>query len=107
MFALVVGAPLGGLGFGLWATLHTAGTAARAGMIGGWVILALALLTVLAIGAISLFGYLFTFLQAYAIFFLGGRYPLLGQLLVEPPAPVLPTARPQAWAPAFHTPPSV
>ena len=31
-----------------------------------------ALLTVIAIGAICLFGYLFAFLQAYAIFFLGG-----------------------------------
>ena len=103
--ALIVGAPLGGLGFGLWATLHTAGTAARAGMIGGWVILALALLTVIAIGAICLFGYLFTFLQAYAIFFLGGRYPLMGQLLTEPPPPFLPATRPQAWTPAFHTPP--
>lgn len=106
ILAIVVGAPLGGLGFGLWASLHTAGIAAHAGMIGGWVILALALLTALAICAISLFGYLFTFLQAYAIFFLGGRYPLMGQLLTEPPAPVLPTVQPQPWTPAFHTPPS-
>lgn len=105
ILAIVVGAPLGGLGFGLWATLHTAGTAAHAGMIGGWVILALALLTALAICAISLFGYLFTFLQAYAIFFLSGRYPLMGQLLTEPPAPILPFSAPQAWTPVFYTPP--
>ena len=103
--AIIIGAPLGGLGFGLWATLHTAGTTARAGMIGGWVVLALALLAAIAIGAICLFGYLFTFLQAYAIFFLAGRYPLMGQLLTEPPAPVLPSRSPQAWTPAFHTPP--
>jgi hypothetical protein len=105
LLGLVIGGPLAGLGFGLWATLHTAGTAARAGMIGGWVILGLALLAVLAVGVISLFGYLFTFLQAYAIFFLGGRYPLMGQLLTEPPAPVLPSRTPQAWTPAFNTPP--
>lgn len=103
--AIVVGAPLGGLGFGLWAAFHAAGTAARAGMIGGWVILGLLLVAALAVGAIGLFGYLFTFLQAYAIFFLGGRYPLMGQLLVEPPAPVLPSSAPQAWSPAFYAPP--
>ena len=84
---------------------HAAGTAAHAGMISGWVLLALALLAVIAVGVICLFGYLFTFLQAYAIFFLGGRYPLMGQLLAEPPAPVLPAAQPQPWTPAFYTPP--
>lgn len=105
VLALIVGAPLGGVGFGLWTTLHAAGTAARAGMISGWVLLALALLAVIAVGVICLFGYLFTFLQAYAIFFLGGRYPLMGQLLAEPPAPVLPAAQPQPWTPAFYTPP--
>ena len=105
LLGLVVGGPLAGLGFGLWTTLHTAGTGARAGMIGGWVILALALFAVLAVGVICLFGYLFAFLQAYAIFFLGGRYPLMGQLLVEPPAPIIPAVHPQPWTPAFNTPP--
>jgi hypothetical protein len=107
LLAIIVGAPLGGLGFGLWATLHAAGSAARAGMVGGWVILGLALVAALAVAVISLFGYLFTFMQAYAIFFLSGRYPLLGQLLTEPPAPVLPSRSPQAWTPAFYTPPTV
>jgi hypothetical protein len=106
VLGLIIGGPLAGLGFGLWAALHTAGAGARAGMIGGWVILALALLAVLAAGVICLFGFLFTFLQAYAIFFLGGRYPLIGQLLVEPPAPILPTRSPQAWSPAPATPPA-
>ena len=107
VLGLIIGGPLAGLGFGLWATLHTAGSAARVGMIGGWIILALALIAVLAVGVICFFGYLFTFMQAYAIFFLGGRYPLLGQLLVEPPAPVLPSRTPQAWSPALSTPPSL
>lgn len=105
ILALIVGAPLGGVGFGLWRGLHHAGAGAHAGMIAGWVILALLLLAVLVVGVICLFGYLFTFLQAYAIFFLGGRYPLMGQLLVEPPAPVVPAVQPQPWSPAFHTPP--
>ena len=105
ILALIVGAPLGGIGFGLWRGLHLAGAGARAGMIGGWVLLALMLLAALVVAVISLFGYIFTFLQAYAIFFLGGRYPLMGQLLTEPPAPIIPTASSQAWTPAFHTPP--
>lgn len=107
VLGLITGGPLAGVGYGLWAALHTAGAGARAGMIGGWVILALALFVVIAVGIICLFGFLFTFLQAYAIFFLGGRYPLLGQLLVEPPAPVLPTRSPQAWSPALYTSPPV
>jgi hypothetical protein len=107
VLALIVGAPLGGVGFGLWKQFHLAGAGAHAGMIAGWILLALALLTVLAIGVICLFGYLFTFLQAYAIFFLGGRYPLMGQLLTEPPTPVAPAAQPQPWTPAFYTPPPV
>lgn len=105
VLALIVGAPLGGVGFGLWKELHLAGAGAHAGMIVGWIFLALALLAVIAVGVICLFGYLFTFLQAYAIFFLGGRYPLMGQLLTEPPAPILPSRTPQAWTPAFYTPP--
>jgi hypothetical protein len=105
VLALIVGAPLGGVGFGLWKEFHLAGGGAHAGMIAGWILLALALLIALAVGVISLFGYLFTFLQAYAIFFLGGRYPLMGQLLTEPPVPVVPAAQPQSWTPAFYTPP--
>jgi hypothetical protein len=103
--AIIIGAPLAGLGFGLWKAFHLGDTAARAGMIGGWVVLALALLAVIAIAAISLFGYVFTFLQAYAIFFLGGRYPLMGQLLTEPPIPISPAPRPQVWTPAPAAPP--
>jgi len=105
--ALIVGAPLGGIGFGLWKGLHLAGAGAHAGMIAGWVLLALVLVTALAIGVISLFGYLFTFLQAYAIFFLGGRYPLMGQLLAEPPVPVIPSPRVQPWPLPYYTTPPV
>ena len=107
VLALIVGAPLGGLGFGLWKELHLAGSGAHAGMIAGWVVLALALFAALAVGIISLFGYLFTFLQAYAIFFLGGRYPLMAQLLTPPPAPVMPPHAPQAWTPAPAAPPAL
>jgi hypothetical protein len=103
--ALIVGAPLAALGFGLWRAFHLGDATARAGMIGGWVLLALVLVAVIAVAAITLFGYLFTYLQAYAIFFLGGRYPLMGQLLTEPPAPISPAPVPQAWAPVPAAPP--
>jgi len=39
------------------------------------------LLVLLALAAVMLFGYVFTFLQAYALYFLGGRYPLVGAYL--------------------------
>ena len=107
ILALIVGAPLGGIGFGLWRGLHLAGAGARAGMIGGWVFLALVLLAALAVAVICLFGYLFTFLQAYAIFFLGGRYPLMGQLLTEPPAPIAPAQHAQPWPLPYYTTPPV
>jgi len=107
ILAIIVGTPFGGVGFGLWKVLHLGDTAARAGMIGGWVLLGLAFIAVLAVAFISLFGFVFTFLQAYAIFFLGGRYPLMGQLLTEPPAPAAPAGSPQAWSPAFYTLPPV
>jgi hypothetical protein len=50
-----------------------------------------------------LIGTVMTFLEAYALYFLAGRYPLLAQLLAEstPPAPV----PPPSWNPAFATPP--
>ncbi len=42
---------------------------------------------------IAAIGYVQTFLQAYALYFLGGRYPLLGNL-IEPPPPA-PVAAPE------------
>ena len=56
---------------------------------------------------IATVGFVMTFNQAYALYFLGGRYPLLGNLL-EPPPPVYPYApTPPTPPPTFHplTPP--
>ena len=50
VLALIVGAPLGGVGFGLWKEFHLGDAGAHAGMIAGWVFLALALLAVIAVG---------------------------------------------------------
>jgi hypothetical protein len=53
------------------------------------------------------FGAILTFLEAYSLYFLAGRYPLLGELLARstPPPQAPPPAPP--WNPAYYTPPPV
>ena len=92
--------PVGIVGVILWFSLHNAGTAGIVVLIacaifGGLVFLCWAVCVV-----ISFMGSLLTFFQAYALYFLGGRYPLLGDLLdrsTPPPA--------YAFAAAFPPPP--
>jgi len=93
-FALVFGllialVPLGGIAAILWVALHHAGFVGYAFMVVGWVILGIIFLVLLIVACIMGSGYLYTFLQAYALYFLGGRYPLVGGYL-EPllPQPV-------------------
>ena len=81
LLALVLPAvPLGLLGWALWALLH-GGTAGMffLGTLGVVAVVALALwaLLVYVVGA----GTLVCFYQAWALYFLAGRYPLLGQYL--------------------------
>src|SRR6202012_5893504 len=73
----------------LWVALHHAGFVGHAFMITGWVILGGIFLVLLILACIMGSGYLYTFLQAYALYFLGGRYSLVGGYL-EPllPQPV-------------------
>jgi hypothetical protein len=83
---LVVGAlialiPLGGAGLIAWLSLRHAGFGGHVVMVAAWVVLGLVFLVLLVVAAIMLFGYVFTFLQAYALYFLGGRYPLVGAYL--------------------------
>lgn len=78
--------PLGGIGLVLWAALHHAGTGGHVLMIAGWVVLGIILFVLLVGAVIMALGYLHTFLQAYALYFLGGRYPQVGQYL-EPLLP--------------------
>ena len=93
-FALVFGLlialiPLGGIAGILWVALHHASFVGHAFMITGWVVLGGIFLVLLIVACIMGSGYLYTFLQAYALYFLGGRYPLVGGYL-EPllPRPV-------------------
>lgn len=62
---------------------------------------------------LALFGYamiigmgvLLTFFEAYSLYFLAGRYPLLGDLLARSTPPPPPPSVPQPWTPAYYTPP--
>ena len=93
--------PLGGIAAILWIALHNAGTAGYVVMIAGWVLLGIIFLALLLVACIMTFGYLQTFLQAYTLYFLGGRYPLVGSYiepLLPQPVPAYPTA-PQGYYP--------
>jgi hypothetical protein len=79
--------PFGGLGGILYAGLHNAGSGARVGMWLMIALLALAYAAVIVIAAFMLASIIGTFFQAYAIYFLGGRYPLLGEILQPTPEP--------------------
>ena len=75
---------LGGI---LYAGLHNAGSGARVGM---WLMIALLTLAyaaVILVAAFMLASIIGTFFQAYALYFLGGRYPLLGEILQSTPEP--------------------
>ena len=88
---LVALIPLGGVAAGLWFLLHQGGAGSHVVMIAGWVVLGALLLILMLIAGFMLVGYVLTFLQAYALYFLGGRYQRVGAYLepfVAPPIPV-------------------
>jgi hypothetical protein len=106
-FVLLIGAlvalvPLGGAALFAWLSLRHAGFAGHVILIAVWVVLGLVLLVLLTIAAIMVMGYVFTFFQAYALYFLGGRYPLVGAYL----APFLPPPYPYSNVPPMYPPPS-
>ena len=90
--ALVIGGlilliPFGGIGGLMWAALHHGDLGARIAM---WCLIALLALAYLAIMFVAVFmcgGVTGTFFQAYALYFLGGYYPLLGEILQPTPVP--------------------
>ena len=93
-FAIVIAELLGAIPLALvgvagWFALRSAGDPGKLMMIaGGILLLVLFFVFVIFVSTLAL-GCLYTFFQAYALYFLGGRYPALGDLL-EPPAPVVP-----------------
>jgi len=89
------------IGLVLWLALHNAGTGGTVALIGLAVIGALAYLCWAICVFVSFIGTLLTFNQAYALYVLGGRYPLLGDLLDRSAPP------PEyAYTPGFPPPPA-
>ena len=83
--AAVLLIPLGGAGMALWAGLRHGGPGAHVVMIVGWGLLAALLGVAVVLAFIVLLGAGLTFVQAYAVYFLAGRYPLLGNLIEAGP----------------------
>jgi hypothetical protein len=98
MIALI---PLGGAALIDWFSLRHATFAGHVAMICIWVVLGLAFLVLLFLAGIMLLGYVFVFMQAYALYFLGGRYPLVGAYL----APFVPPPHPYSGMPPIQHPP--
>lgn len=85
--ALIAAIPFGGAGLALWLSLRHSDTAGHIGMIAGCILLGVVFVILVILAAIMVFGYMFTFFQAYTLYFLGGRYPMLGAYLAPPPLP--------------------
>jgi hypothetical protein len=120
-FILGIGTLIACIPFGLFGLLdyfllHNAGTGGKVAMVLVWVLLGMVLIALIVIAYIILVGYVLTFLQAYALYFLGGRYPLMGHYLapywpqthlpVPPPPTYQPPPTPQA-PPAFEPPSAI
>jgi hypothetical protein len=104
LVALISLIPFGIVGGGLWAALHNSGTGGKVALIGCAVVGGLIFLAWLVFLAISALGSVYTFSQAYSLYFLGGRYPMLGDLLdrsTPPPA----YAYPAGFPPPYQAPP--
>jgi hypothetical protein len=87
LFAEIVAAiPLGLLALLAWFLFRSLGPAGHVLLVAGAVTLMLILAVFLFYVMILVMGCVHMFYQAYALYFLGGRYPLLGNIL-EPPVP--------------------
>ncbi|HEY4381188.1 MAG TPA: hypothetical protein VGN01_12635 [Acidobacteriaceae bacterium] len=96
--------PPGVIGAILWALLHKAGAGGTVALVGLGILGVLIFLCWAAFVVINLIGAVLIFNQAYALYFLGGRYPLLGDLLdrsTPPPA----YAYPLGYPPPMQAPP--
>jgi hypothetical protein len=99
-FAVFIAAiPLGLIGGILWFALHQAGPVGTFIMYIGLALLGAVGLTVFFVVAICIAGAVLTFYQAYALYFVGGRIPNLGNLLQPPPPPIM-EMPPPPFAPA-------
>jgi hypothetical protein len=99
--------PFAIVGGGLWFALHNAGAAGIEILIGCAIAGGLVFLCWMLCVGIALFGPLFLFFQAYALYFLGGRYPMLGDLLDRStPPPTYAYGMGYPAPPAYYPPPA-
>jgi len=84
---LIAAIPLGIVAFLGWLLLHSHGSVGQILMVTGGVVLFLIFFVFLFYLTILVAGCTVVFFQAYVMYFLGGRYPMLGDRL-EPPEPV-------------------
>jgi hypothetical protein len=100
---LVAFIPLGLLALLGWFLFRSLGPFGHLLLVAGGITLALFLAVFLFYVVIFVLGCLHMFYQAYALYFLGGRYPLLGDLLEPEPYPPLsrPTGGEQPPIPAI------
>jgi hypothetical protein len=87
--ALIAAIPLGLIAGTLWFTLHQAGPLSTAIMYISFALLGAAGLAALFVAVVCIVGAVLTFYQAYALYFVGGRIPNLGNLLQPPPPPFI------------------
>lgn len=101
--------PFALVGGGLWLALHKAGAAGIAVLVGLAIVGGLALFCWMVVVLIGALGSVYTFIQAYALYFLGGRYPLLGNLLDRstPPPSYPPAASFPAYPAPYYPPPQM
>lgn len=95
---LVLAIPTGLIGGVFWLALHHAGEFGILFMYVSFGLLGVISLAAFLVAIICIVGATLVFYQAYALYFLGGRIPRLGDLL-EPPPPFLEAAS-QALSPS-------
>ncbi len=95
--------PLGLIALLGWFLLRSAGDAGHLMMLTGAILLLALFGAFLFYCGMLVMGSIHVFLQAYALYFLGGRYPLLGDML-EPPSPAFPYIAPPASPPPHFEP---
>ena len=100
---LILCIPLGLVAFLGGLLLRSAGDAGHLVMIAGGILLAIVGGIMMFYALIFALGCIHVFFQAYALYFLGGRYPLLGDML-EPPSPAFPYIAPPASPPPHFEP---
>lgn len=87
--ALVAAIPLGLIGGALWFLLRNVGEIGTLLLSIGLGLLCVIFAACVLLAAICTAGAVLVFYQAYALYFLGGRIPALGNLLEPPPPPLM------------------